>query len=263
MFLQSLLRTSSSGLSKLPSCVCLGNSSHRAFIAPYSVGKNCAWTSQTAAIEKRKFTSPSARTFDYQHPAVQFQPHNNFSVTSTKGKESRIKAFHVRLQEAPAPAFYLGFAGLTPFVLPALFCLGSLSYSPLLAIMQVTYGATILSFLGGIHWGYSLHNKASPSNWRNLGYSVTPPLIAWVGLLMTPEFGTLMLMAGLSFAWRWDMKVKSTPSWFRALRVCLSVGALLSLGLTYTLGLLYPPPDTSTTYNWVKLMKIIKIILED
>lgn len=212
------------------------------------VGKNISTTRYNRGLSKTVFSYQSYRLSG-----------SAASSEGTNGKQS----WFSHLQEAPKPALYLGFSGLIPFAVPALFCLGSLSYSPLLAVMQVTYGATILSFLGGIHWGYSIDNKASPPNWRNLGYSVTPPLFAWIGLLLVPEFGTLTLMAGLAFAWLKDMKVKSMPAWFRVLRACLSVGAITSLGLMYVLGLLYPPPETSLTYNWVKLIKIIKIILED
>lgn len=263
MFLQVLIRRSHAVFQKLSPCASFGKPIHTGLFPSPKFKVTNAWILHNTQMKQCTTTCLSTRIVEQCYPTMQYQCFRRASNDGSQKKQSRIKAFHARLQEAPAPALYLGFAGLIPFVVPALFCLGSLSYSPLLAIMQVTYGATILSFLGGIHWGYSLDNKASPSNWRNLGYSVTPPLIAWVGLLMTPEFGTLMLMAGLTFAWRSDMKVKTAPSWFRALRICLSVGAIVSLGLTYTLGLIYPPPDTSTTYNWVKLMKIVKIILED
>ena len=64
----------------------------------------------------------------------------------------------------PTFAILLGLAGLLPF---AACSLGALSLEPdqadraLLAL--VAYGATILAFLGGVHWGFALDGSGTPT----------------------------------------------------------------------------------------------------
>ena len=104
----------------------------------------------------------------------------------------------------PPFAIVLGAAGLLPF----LFCsLGALSLSSdgstrsLLAL--VAYGATILAFLGGVHWGFALDAGGAPSERvqrARFGLGVVPSLIGWAALLITfiglPTAGLLVLTAG-------------------------------------------------------------------
>ncbi len=104
----------------------------------------------------------------------------------------------------PSFAILLGLAGLLPF----LFCsLGALSLSSdastrsLLAL--VAYGATILAFLGGVHWGLALDGSDLPSDRVQrvrFGLGVVPSLIGWAALLVTfiglPSTGLLVLTAG-------------------------------------------------------------------
>lgn len=66
-------------------------------------------------------------------------------------------------QPAPDVARFLGFAGAAPFWLcaPAIATHLPLVDPGLLAslgTLQVGYGATILSFLGGVHWGVAMTN---------------------------------------------------------------------------------------------------------
>jgi len=104
----------------------------------------------------------------------------------------------------PPIAIVLGAAGLLPFVLCSL---GALSLSSdgatrsLLAL--VAYGATILAFLGGVHWGFALDDATGPSDKvqrARFGLGVVPSLIGWTALLITfvglPTTGLLVLTAG-------------------------------------------------------------------
>ena len=66
------------------------------------------------------------------------------------------------LPDVPPAAAVLGLAGVLPFVAAAV---GSLQPGPLGAFALtalIAYGAVILSFLGGIHWGMAIH-RANPS----------------------------------------------------------------------------------------------------
>jgi hypothetical protein len=94
----------------------------------------------------------------------------------------------------PAPARLLGPAGLIPFAGLALGTwLGWGWAGPALA----AYGATILAFLGAVHWGLAL--RAPPAergaDWGRFGLGVVPALLAWVALLL-PLAAGLALLAG-------------------------------------------------------------------
>jgi hypothetical protein len=104
----------------------------------------------------------------------------------------------------PRFAILLGLAGLLPFVLCSL---GALSLSSdgstrsLLAL--VAYGATILAFLGGVHWGFALDESSTTperAQRARFGLGVVPSLIGWAAMLVTfiglPTTGLLVLTAG-------------------------------------------------------------------
>ena len=135
-----------------------------------------------------------------------------------------------QLPQSPRPALLLGAAGLLPFAAAPVLMLRAGHFSPELLHAQLAYGACILSFLGGVRWGVTLPDGApQPPDWANLTRSVTPSLVAWAGLLTPPGAGGLLLIAGLGLAGYWDLVMYGYPAWFKALRFCLSVGAILSL----------------------------------
>ena len=88
----------------------------------------------------------------------------------------------------PPFALLLGIAGLIPF---AVCGLGALANAPpndaraLLAL--IAYGAVILAFLGGVHWGFALDaDTAAPVRVQRgrLGLGVLPSLVGWVAILI-------------------------------------------------------------------------------
>ena len=135
-----------------------------------------------------------------------------------------------QLPQSPRPALLLGAAGLLPFAAAPVLMLRAGHFSADLLHAQLAYGACILSFLGGVRWGLTLPDGApQPPDWANLTRSVTPSLVAWAGLLTPPAAGGLLLIGGLGLAGYWDLVLVGYPAWFKALRFCLSVGAILSL----------------------------------
>lgn len=106
----------------------------------------------------------------------------------------------------PSLALLLGILGLIPFVVCGL---GALANPPpndaraLLAL--VAYGAVILAFLGGVHWGFALDaDTAAPADIQRarLGLGVMPSLVGWVALLLTflglDRIGVLLLVLGFA-----------------------------------------------------------------
>ena len=91
----------------------------------------------------------------------------------------------VRSQVPPA-AKWLGASGVIPFItlaIAVLFLEGADQEAAYFAI--AAYGAVILSFLGGIHWGLAVADgdqvAVDAANFIRLGGSVVPSLIGWGG----------------------------------------------------------------------------------
>ncbi|XP_076056943.1 transmembrane protein 69-like [Oratosquilla oratoria] len=138
-----------------------------------------------------------------------------------------------QVRHSPTPALVLGISGLIPFIAAPVYILSNGTFMPDLAVAQLAYGASILSFLGGVRWGLTLPLGSSQApDWSNLGYSVTPSLIAWLGLLASPTVGSLTVITGLAFAGYMDMAMWGYPTWFKGMRFCLTVIAILSLWTT-------------------------------
>ena len=90
----------------------------------------------------------------------------------------------------------LGYAGLIPFVVLAFFMwIVSEEAHPFVAIALSAYGATIASFLGGIHRGIGLRHKA-PQRKIHMVWGIIPPLLSWIAVIM-PAYAGLPLLAGL------------------------------------------------------------------
>ena len=86
----------------------------------------------------------------------------------------------------------LGYAGLIPFILlAALMWLVDAELLPFVAIALGGYVATIVSFLGGVHWGIGfMKGEAAPR--FHFVWGVVPSLIAWLALML-PAYAALPL----------------------------------------------------------------------
>ncbi|KAM9848742.1 transmembrane protein 69-like [Aulostomus maculatus] len=182
--------------------------------------KNCHFHSSAVRLKKRPLPEPPPRELDLLRYDMK------------------------DLWNAPKPALVLGFAGLIPFVFPPLFMGMIETYYPQLAYAQVAYGASILSFLGGVRWGFALP-ESSPAkpDWINLFNSVVPSLLAWVAMLLTGGIlpSVMMIILGLGVSLHYDLSLLPTyPSWFKALRSVLTLVAFLSLVGTLVLQGFYP-----------------------
>jgi hypothetical protein len=131
-------------------------------------------------------------------------------------------------------AFGLGLSGLLPFVGLAM---AAWWFSPAWAgwaiRAQILYGASILAFLGGLHWGFALSGRLSTRVTRAaLGWSVVPSLIAGAAAGMPDRWALFGLAGGLALAWAVDQRAwrhYGVGGWFLRLRSLLTVVATLSL----------------------------------
>ncbi|MEK0417966.1 MAG: hypothetical protein RI949_1972 [Pseudomonadota bacterium] len=123
----------------------------------------------------------------------------------------------------------LGYAGLIPFVLgAALVWVVSDEAYPYVTLALSAYGAVIVSFLGGIYWGVAFQQaQPQPRLWV---WGVVPSLLAWVGVMMPPESGMVVLGAVLLLCYAVDRRLYPPLGLSRwlVLRFRLSAVAALS-----------------------------------
>ncbi|XP_061902214.1 transmembrane protein 69-like [Entelurus aequoreus] len=153
--------------------------------------------------------------------------------SDTKGSSLRT------ITQAPKPALYLGFSVLVPFVAAPVLMATTQSFYPEVAYAQLVYGACIVSFLGGARWGFAIPD-GSPArpDWKNLGNSVVPSLLAWLALLCGHNVaaGVPVLLLGLGLSLHYDLRLlPGYPAWFKAMRRVLTLVAAFSLLATLML----------------------------
>lgn len=143
------------------------------------------------------------------------------------------------LRNTPKPALVLGLAGLLPFWGLAI---SMLMIDPEMKVgvvrAEIGFGAVILSFLGGIHWGLAVMNKQS-ADWSRLGWGVTPSLLGWGALFLPPVWGLTLLLCGFVAAAVIDYRTftdDKATQWFASLRTVLSIGAISALLFTLVIG---------------------------
>jgi hypothetical protein len=178
------------------------------------------------------------RRFSTQH--VHFQgAEKNVSFKNWKSdtiglfKEIQFK----ELATVPTPAFWYGMTGLIPIWFPPLASL-LFGFSPMLGTLQVTYGATLCAFLGGVKWGYSVPDaKLHAPTWENLGWSIIPQCIGWVSLLLPEQLALLTISAGFALSAYVDLTTANYPPWFKTLRLALTLLAVTGFLFTFLLRL--------------------------
>lgn len=137
----------------------------------------------------------------------------------------------------PAAAAWLGGLGLVPFVglsIASLVIEGDVRTAALRGLLA--YGAVILSFLGGVHWGAAMTRSISQTDdgidVGRLGISVVPSLVGWASLLIDARYGLALLAVG--FAANLLLDIRSTrrglvPPWYRRLRQPLTMIVVVAL----------------------------------
>lgn len=130
-------------------------------------------------------------------------------------------------------AISLGFVSAAPFIVLALCTwLVAPAWQIRMAEGLLGYGAAVLAFLGGMHWGIAAAGDDAPhEGWRYI-YGICPPLLAWVAISSPVDKGLFLLFSGLVAAFIVDRRVLRT-GWLVALRGGLTVVAVLSLYAAY------------------------------
>lgn len=137
----------------------------------------------------------------------------------------------------PAAAKQLGALGVIPFIgLAAASLMGSGAWINDALIALLAYGAAILSFLGGIQWGFAVSSPdITPRQMFNrLSLSVTPALIAWGALLLPLGPGLIVLSVSFVLVLMIDLRTvnrSGAPSWYPKLRWPLTICAVAALSV--------------------------------
>jgi Protein of unknown function (DUF3429) len=133
----------------------------------------------------------------------------------------------------PATALVLGLGGVIPFVACAMAAISGirLPFIDHASAALIAYGAVILSFLGGVRWGFALRMEPVAQQ-RMLVLSVIPSLLAWGALLLAPRAGLALLAACFVVLGLADQRLTDdgAPPWFARLRLLLTV--LVTICLT-------------------------------
>jgi hypothetical protein len=134
----------------------------------------------------------------------------------------------------PGVALLLGLAGLIPFAAGAAALWTPLApLTPDLGLKLVTtYGAIILSFLGGIRWGTAIGPYDTRRQGLEFSASVLGSLAGLAAVFIPPVPALTLLITGFLMQALWDVtSVESgrLPSWFGKLRMLLTAGAVVSL----------------------------------
>lgn len=136
-------------------------------------------------------------------------------------------------------AYALGLSGLIPFIALGLATwIAPAASLTAVVVIQAQYAAAILSFLGALYWGGLLVQPEAQAQrpWLLLGWGVVLPLWAWrMTWASNWVYGMSGLFIGLAVAYAADVSLRRLlpwPAWFLQLRLWLTLGALLGLGLT-------------------------------
>lgn len=154
----------------------------------------------------------------------------------------------------PLAALLLGLAGLLPFIGTALGALsGTDANAGRFLAALIAYAALILSFLGGVHWGFVLGvpapeayaARAARERYR-LVLGVLPALVGWLALIVTtvlslPEAGVAVLIAGFVALVAAEAELRRgnlMPAGYMWMRWGLSIVVVLILATVLTVRLL-------------------------
>lgn len=132
----------------------------------------------------------------------------------------------------PRSALILGVFGVFPFAGLALAVATGLETAPIPAAAALsTYGAVILSFMGGAQWGLAVAEPAQ-ALWRRFGVSVVPALVGWSALLAPARAGYAVLavaFALLAIYDLWTVRRGEAPGWYGRLRLGLTTAVVVCL----------------------------------
>lgn len=136
-------------------------------------------------------------------------------------------------------AWALGVAGMLPFFGNAFFAwVVPPGEADGLLRSQAHYAASILTFLGALHWGVVLASARpfAPRDGLRLVWSVIPSIFCWIVTLYPVAISVPLLFFALPVVLVADLVLyrgTPVPAWFLPLRVALTCGATACVGASW------------------------------
>lgn len=125
----------------------------------------------------------------------------------------------------------IGYCGLIPFVgLSVWYAMTKdVQQAGFVLSALLAYAAIILSFVGAIHWGRSLHEPHMvKSNLLQL-ISIIPTLLGWAALLVPAKVGLMILIVSFFLIYLFDRIQYKQLYWMQKIRFNLSMGVIFTL----------------------------------
>ncbi|KAL2350128.1 hypothetical protein BJ546DRAFT_488399 [Cryomyces antarcticus] len=161
------------------------------------------------------------------------------------------------LDDVPRQAYYIGLAGVLPYLgtsLSTVYCAWEITNSAesgsgfllshqtaelalhILEPLQVGYGAVILSFLGAIHWGLEFAQYGGAQGYPRYMIGVVAPAVAWPTILLPAEYALITQFLAFNFLYYADARATVrgwAPPWYSTYRFVLTfiVGASIVVSL--------------------------------
>jgi hypothetical protein len=127
------------------------------------------------------------------------------------------------------------YAGVLPFVasLAGMGLLPDLAQRALAQSIAIAWGATVLSFVGAVHWGLALAGRIAWTPLRLVG-SILPALVGTAAVVISGQRGLGLLVVGFGVFWLYEHRnvADELPADYLRLRRILSVAVCALLALT-------------------------------
>ncbi len=125
----------------------------------------------------------------------------------------------------------IGYCGLIPFAALSLWyaMIDDPQRASFVLSALIAYAAIILSFVGAIHWGRSLHEPHMVKSNLLQIISIIPVLLSWAAMLVPQEVGLVVLILGFGLIYLFDRIQYRELYWMQKIRFNLSMGVLFTL----------------------------------
>lgn len=125
----------------------------------------------------------------------------------------------------------IGYCGLIPFVGLSLWYAMTDDAARAAFILNalMAYAAIILSFVGAIHWGRSLHEPHMVRSNLLQIISIIPILLGWAALMVPAQAGLAILIAGFASIYLFDRIQYRELYWMQKIRFNLTMGVIFTL----------------------------------
>ncbi|KZM28553.1 uncharacterized protein EKO05_0005665 [Ascochyta rabiei] len=202
---------------------------------------------------ERVSTTSTIHPFLSEHGAPAPEP----DVDMMKGVKSDLETIRetFSLKDVPREAYYMGLAGTIPYLgtsLATVLCAYEINHSVagqgailsehsatqllhLLEPIQIGYGASIISFLGAIHWGLEWAKYGGVHGYPRYAIGVFAPMAGWSATVMPIEYA--LITQFLSFVGLYFIDTRAalkgwTPPWYREYRFILTFIVGVSIVVT-------------------------------